>query len=238
MEGLTEMEMVEKRNSRKFLHYIFLLSLICFLIHPASTFAKEKPWGKKGKYQININLWTSRLEVWKNGRSLGVFPVASGKEDTPSPVGMYRVIEKDTGWGDGFGSCWLGLNVPWGTYGIHGTNRPELIGQRVSGGCFRMRNRDVEKVFALVPVGTTVVIDGPVTGHKEVNYRILVNGSRGALVMLVQNRLQAMGLYSGSCDGIFGNSMEGAVAKYQKARKFEVTKQIGYKELKDLDIIE
>lgn len=213
--------------------------MLYFNLYPASVFAKEKIiWKTKGKYQININLWTSELEVIKNGQTIGIFPVASGKEDTPSPVGIYRVINKDTGWGDGFGSCWLGLNVPWGTYGIHGTNRPELIGQRVSGGCFRMKNRDVERIYALVPVGTPVVIDGPMSGHKDVSYRILVNGSRGTLVMLVQNRLQAMGLYKGACNGIFGNLMEEAVAKYQKLRHFEITKQIGYKELKDLHLIE
>lgn len=185
-----------------------------------------------------INLWDSKLEIIKNGKVIRVFPVASGKRDTPSPVGMYRIVEKDTGWGGGFGSCWLGLNVPWGQYGIHGTNRPELIGRTVSSGCFRMKNRDVEQVLYIVPVGSEVVIDGPITGHKNITYRILVNGSRGTLVMMVQNRLQAMGLYKGSCNGIFGNSLEQAVERYQKLRNLPITKQIGYKELVDLGVIE
>ncbi|HBI02674.1 MAG TPA: hypothetical protein DDY49_01420 [Paenibacillaceae bacterium] len=210
-----------------------LITIMLFiLIFPLHTFAKENP------YIVNINLWQGKLEILKKGLVIESFPIASGKKDTPSPVGIYRVISKDTGWGGGFGSCWLGLNVPWGTYGIHGTNRPELIGRRVSGGCFRMKNRNVEKVFAIIPVGTPVVIDGPITGHKDINYRMLVNGSRGSMVMFVQNHLKAMGIYKGAVDGVFGNELEKAVATYQKLKNFEVTKQIGLKELKDLDMIE
>ena len=74
--------------------------------------------------------------------------------------------------------------------------------------------------------------------EKRIRYRILVNGSRGAMVMLVQNRLKAMGFYKGVCDGIFENSLEDAVARYKKDRHFELTKQIGYIELRDLFIIE
>lgn len=211
---------------------LLITTMVLLLIFPLHTFAKENP------FRVNINLWQGKLEILKNGLAIESFPIATGKKDTPSPVGIYRVISKDTGWGGGFGSCWLGLNVPWGTYGIHGTNRPELIGMRVSGGCFRMKNRNVEKVFAIIPVGTPVVIDGPITGHKDINYRILVNGSRGAMVMFVQNHLKAMGIYKGAVDGVFGNELEKAVVKYQELRHFEVTKQIGLKELKDLDMIE
>ena len=113
---------------------LLITTMLFILIFPLHTFAKENP------YKVNINLWQGKLEILKKGLVIESFPIASGKKDTPSPVGIYRVISKDTGWGGGFGSCWLGLNVPWGTYGIHGTNRPELIGKRVSGGCFRMKN--------------------------------------------------------------------------------------------------
>lgn len=43
-------------------------------------------------------------------------------------------------------------------YGIHGTNAPETIGRAVSHGCVRLRNEDIEQLFALVPVGTPVYI--------------------------------------------------------------------------------
>jgi len=43
-------------------------------------------------------------------------------------------------------------------YGIHGTNKPETVGQAVSHGCVRMRNDDIERLFEMVPVGTPVFI--------------------------------------------------------------------------------
>jgi lipoprotein-anchoring transpeptidase ErfK/SrfK len=41
---------------------------------------------------------------------------------------------------------------------IHGSNEPWTIGQRVSSGCFRMRNEDVIALYKKVGVGTKVVV--------------------------------------------------------------------------------
>lgn len=43
---------------------------------------------------------------------------------------------------------------------IHGTSRPELLGQRVSHGCIRLENRSAMRLFHNVQVGTPVVIVG------------------------------------------------------------------------------
>jgi len=43
-------------------------------------------------------------------------------------------------------------------YAIHGTNKPETIGQSVSHGCVRMRNEDIERLYPMVPIGTPVYI--------------------------------------------------------------------------------
>jgi hypothetical protein len=43
-------------------------------------------------------------------------------------------------------------------YALHGTNRPETIGQSVSHGCVRLRNEDIRQLYAMVPVGTPVYI--------------------------------------------------------------------------------
>jgi lipoprotein-anchoring transpeptidase ErfK/SrfK len=44
-------------------------------------------------------------------------------------------------------------------YAIHGTNRPDSIGRRVSYGCFRMLNEDVTDLFQRVSVGAPVVVE-------------------------------------------------------------------------------
>ena len=45
------------------------------------------------------------------------------------------------------------------TVGIHGTPQPELLGRAVSGGCIRMRNADVIRVYERVHLGTTVIVE-------------------------------------------------------------------------------
>jgi hypothetical protein len=49
------------------------------------------------------------------------------------------------------------LNIGDG-YALHGTNNPASIGQAVSHGCVRLRNADIERLYDMVPVGTTVYI--------------------------------------------------------------------------------
>ena len=51
--------------------------------------------------------------------------------------------------------------------------------------------------MAFMELISPVIIDGPLTGHKDITYRILVLGSKGSLVQIVQNRLQAAGYYKG-----------------------------------------
>lgn len=43
-------------------------------------------------------------------------------------------------------------------YAIHGTNQPRTVGRAVSHGCVRLRNEDIAKLYAMVPVGTPVYI--------------------------------------------------------------------------------
>ena len=43
-------------------------------------------------------------------------------------------------------------------YALHGTNKPETIGQSVSHGCVRLRNEDIQQLYTMVPVGTPVYI--------------------------------------------------------------------------------
>jgi len=43
-------------------------------------------------------------------------------------------------------------------YAIHGTNQPQTVGRAVSHGCVRLRNEDIAKLYAMVPVGTPVYI--------------------------------------------------------------------------------
>lgn len=216
---------------------ILLLACYGFALWPAPHIMAQEPI--ETKVFVYINLWNNRLYLKdEKGQTIAEFSIAAGAKDTPSPIGTFRIVQKSKNWGGGFGSRWLGLNVTWGTYGIHGTNRPESIGSFASHGCFRMNNRDIEKLYEKVAAGTTVIIDGPIMGHDHLNYRILVPGSRGSLVQMVQNRLKAAGYYKGVCHGKFNRQTEQAVIQFQKKEGLEVTGQIHFADLCYLGIIE
>lgn len=62
-------------------------------------------------YDIFIDLVDNILAVFEDGVLLKQYPIASGKFETPSPAGIWKIVRKDD-WGEGFGGHWMGLNVP------------------------------------------------------------------------------------------------------------------------------
>ncbi len=143
------------------------------------------------------------LTIMAGQEIVGVYPVAIGKQKTPTPIGEWKVIDKDYDWGGPFGARWIGLNISWGRYGIHGTNQPWTISYEASLGCLRMFDDDILHFFDLVKVGTLVDIVGP---PHETNlwHRELGDGSVGPDVVYVQLALKKEGFYPYRCDGIFG----------------------------------
>lgn len=111
---------------------------------------------------IVISVGERALGLYEGNRLVRRYPVAIGKPSTPTPVGTHRVLEKVMHPGGGLGSRWMAFTYEM--HGIHGTNRPELIGQMVSNGCVRMHNANVEELYAMVEVGTPVVV---ITGAVE-----------------------------------------------------------------------
>lgn len=169
----------------------------------------------EGEISIIIDTTRRTLTVFANGEPYHTFPVAVGKYHTPTPIGSWKVTRKARDWGTGFGTRWLGLNVPWGIYGIHGTNKPYSIGGYQSHGCIRMNNRHVEQMFPWIPVGTPVFIIGNPFTYMDHPYKTLRRDDRGAAVMEVQRTLKRLG-YDLSVDGIWGWGMEEVVRKYKK----------------------
>ena len=76
---------------------------------------------------------------------------------TPTPLGHWIIIKKGL-WGAQFGGHFMQLNVPWGIYGIHGTDMPSSIAHAVSHGCVRMYSNDAKELYSIIPVGTAVNI--------------------------------------------------------------------------------
>ena len=121
--------------------------------------------------RIVVSIPDRQLAVLEADRIVKVFPVAVGAPKSPSPSGVYKImnsIQDPTWYTKGktvppgkcnpLGTRWMGLSLKG--YGIHGTNRPASIGRNASHGCIRLRNHDVEALFGLMAVGDAVEFVG------------------------------------------------------------------------------
>lgn len=183
----------------------------------AAFVAVGKP---EGEPLIVIDIDRRTLSLYFDGALYATFPVAVGKPESPTPIGDWHIAAKDRNWGTGFGSRFLKLDVPWGTYGIHGTNKPWSIGRAMSGGCVRMYNRHVERLYDLVEVGTKVRIVG------TLHVRRLCRGDRGPDVMEVQAALAEEGYFASAIDGFFGAETERALLKFQREHGLQPNGQV------------
>ena len=132
-----------------------------------------------GKPSILVSKRRNDLVLYVNGRFFKRYSVGTGKYGK-TPTGTFEISVKDvepvwyhngkivqyTGKPDGeniLGTRWMTLEAVGETenvkgYGIHGTWDEASVGKSESAGCVRMRNKDVEELFMLVPPGTPVRI--------------------------------------------------------------------------------
>ncbi|WP_371369637.1 hypothetical protein SRRS_27220 [Sporomusa rhizae] len=185
----------------------------------ASIGTNQPTESPKGKVSIVVKIQSRVLELYNDEQLYKKYRIAVGKSKTPTPIGEWNVVWKDYDWGTGFGTRWMGLNVPWGTYGIHGTNKPWSIGQFASHGCIRMRNKDIEELFEWIPIGTPVRIEDR---KVSVNRNLKLKTS-GADVVVLQLKLKELGYFQGRADGLFGTMTEEAVKAFQADKGIPVT---------------
>ncbi len=144
---------------------------------------------------VVVNLPEHRLYYYppvKQGERpvVRTYPISTGKMDWKTPLGMTRIVSKQTkpnwyppqsvlaeheaqrrpplpkvvppGPDNPLGEHVLRLAMPGGAYLIHGTNRPAGVGMQVTHGCIRMFPEDIAELYGLVPVNTKVnLIDQP-----------------------------------------------------------------------------
>ncbi|WP_027624090.1 L,D-transpeptidase family protein [Clostridium lundense] len=182
----------------------------------------------KSEYHILVDITEFKLYlINKNTAKVEkIYPIAGGKPTTPSPYGTWKIVYKAENWGAGFGTRWMALNVPWGKYGIHGTNKPLTISNPDSLGCIRMFNKDIQELYGYVRSGTVVVIYGGPYNLSWNKFRNLKPGDRGADVLEVQRTLQEKGYYLGKLDGVYGENMKSEVIKFKKDNKLKFTHDI------------
>lgn len=189
------------------------------------------------EYTILIEIDEKKLYLFEDDSLIKSYPIASGTQSMPSPIGTWKITNKGK-WGKGFGGYWMGLNVTWGTYGIHGTTREDSIGSAASHGCIRMYRKDAKELYNTVPQGTVVIIRNGLFGPFGTGFRNLEPGDRGADVLVVQQRLKELHYFNGKMTGIFGEDLKNAVHNFQADNNLEVKNAITRKDYNAMGFIE
>jgi len=122
------------------------------------------------RYRIVVRLRAHKLQLWRKRHLVTTYPVAVGTPSTPTPRGLYYIVEllQPSDPGGSYGPYSFGLSAHSnvletfaggdGRVGLHGTNEPGLIGSSVSHGCIRLRNAAVRRLALMLPLGTPVLV--------------------------------------------------------------------------------
>ncbi|HVM67608.1 MAG TPA: L,D-transpeptidase [Acidimicrobiales bacterium] len=121
--------------------------------------------------RIRVHLGSLTLQLVQHGTVTRTYPIGIGTVDTPTPPGEYFIeyLMRPSDQNTIYGHYVYGLSgyaptlANWpggGELGIHGTNNPAAsIGRRVSHGCVRLSNTDIESLVPVLPLGTPVDVD-------------------------------------------------------------------------------
>lgn len=125
------------------------------------------------QYHARINLTERSVRVWNGNQIVAETLAVVGRgQDTgspaPTPQGTFFLKEKLLGESPGYGPYVLALSAysEWlyefdeklPNIAIHGTNRPQYVGQARSSGCIRVPNDIITTLYNQAPLGTIVEI--------------------------------------------------------------------------------
>ena len=143
---------------------------------PAGKLASEEiePQSLTNGTHLVIKLRDRHVYLYQNRKLKVTYPIAVGKAGWETPTGNYKVMDMQRhpvweepwtgkvileGPKNPLGERWIGFWTDGvNTIGFHGTPAEELVGQAVSHGCVRMRNRDIVALFEQVKIGTPVTV--------------------------------------------------------------------------------
>lgn len=119
-------------------------------------------------FVINVNLGSRQLELVRDGETVGEWPIAIGKPETPTPTGRTFLLGAFSDPNQNFSPVILplGTHSPAhdtfgggpGTVAFHTWPTDDVFGSAVSEGCIRVP-ADALDQLAEVPLGTLVMIN-------------------------------------------------------------------------------
>lgn len=121
-----------------------------------------------GPILVLVSLDEQRAYVYRNGIEIGVTTISSGKAGHGTPTGVFVILQKDK---DHRSSKYNSAPMPytqrltWDGVALHAGGLP---GYPSSHGCVHLPSRFSEELFAVSPMGMTVVVASERTSPSEV----------------------------------------------------------------------
>ena len=116
------------------------------------------PDSDAARMSILVDLATQKATLTRDGQTVMVTKVSSGKKEKPTPPGRYVVTQKYTDWRSTLyhnASMPFFLRLSCTAVGLHAGVIP---GYPASHGCVRLPKEVAQKFYQIVPKGTVVVI--------------------------------------------------------------------------------
>jgi len=120
-----------------------------------------------GPIAVVVSLDEQRAYVYRNGIEIGVSTVSSGKRGHETPTGIFTILQKDK---NHRSSIYNNAPMPfterltWDGVSLHAGGLP---GYPSSHGCVHLPSRFAEELFAISPMGMTVVVVNGRTAPAE-----------------------------------------------------------------------
>ena len=115
---------------------------------------------EEGDTRIIIDLLTQMAFVYRGDELIGAAAISSGKDEKPTPLGFFSVLEKRRFYrSKKYDNAPMPFMQRIDTYGValHGGDNP---GFPASHGCIRLPYKFAERLFGLTEIGSKVVIEG------------------------------------------------------------------------------
>ena len=110
------MIILKKQNIKKTIIYIIVIAGIMsaiFLLLDRNKTIITSVSPSKDEYEILVDVEESKLYLIQNSKIIKTYPCSGGKWSTPSPIGTWKIVGKDT-WGEGFRRKMDGTKRPLG----------------------------------------------------------------------------------------------------------------------------
>lgn len=141
---------------------------------PALATQKRSPVVPQKNTRLVVDLSDRRVYVYRTNYLQTSYPVAVGQAGWETPAGSFQITQMDhdpvwqhpitgnvvaAGPDNPLGTRWIGFwSDGQNAIGFHGTDQEDFVGQAVSHGCLRMRNRDIQQLYEQVDRGTPVIV--------------------------------------------------------------------------------